>query len=69
MTADQNQIQLGIIALEKGFITSRQLGNIEMGDVVEFVDLLVFFKVIDMIQRICTPKMHVITQSIFWGVI
>jgi hypothetical protein len=41
----------------------------EMGDVVEFVDLLVFFKVSDMIQWIGTPKLHVITQSSFWGVI
>ncbi|MBW1702101.1 MAG: hypothetical protein JRJ69_12055 [Deltaproteobacteria bacterium] len=38
MIADQNQIRLGIIALEKGFITSRQLGkavNIQLSDDLE----------------------------------
>jgi hypothetical protein len=38
MTADQNQIRFGIIALEKGFITSRQLGkavNAQLSDDLE----------------------------------
>ncbi len=38
MTADQNQIRFGIIALEKGFITSRQLGkavNTQLSDDLE----------------------------------
>ncbi|MBW2032885.1 MAG: hypothetical protein JRI94_04730 [Deltaproteobacteria bacterium] len=37
-TADQNQIRFGIIALEKGFITSRQLGkavNTQLSDDLE----------------------------------
>ncbi|MCK4789944.1 MAG: hypothetical protein KAV87_39755 [Desulfobacteraceae bacterium] len=38
MTADQNQIRFGIVALEKGFITSRQLGkavNTQLSDDLE----------------------------------
>ena len=40
-----------------------------MGDVIEFVDLLVFFKVIDMIQWTGTLKFYVISLSVFWGVL
>ena len=43
--------------------------NMEMGDVIEFVDLLVLLKIGDKIQWIGTSKLYVISLSSFWRVL